>query len=376
MIARARPGFTLIEMVMAVVLTMVVFAITIPFMRVQTRAMGQSAGRLDAEQIARYAQRRIDLDLRLATADPGQPLLVMAGPKAMAFNADIVAEDTTDASALQLSTGADASLVDAWALADATTLSGGTVTYPVANYTDANGAGSRNETITYYLTADTVAGRSDIYVLMRQVNARTPVEIVRGVYIPADSAFFSYFTASSTGALSRIASAALPLYWTSTRTDSIRAVGLRSAGIYLDRRTNTNVIRTVHWTTVLPNAAARIPRACGAAPSDAGRPSLSHTKSTSSSGTVNKWHVSVNFNGSGDDNGGSRDVEYYVLRRRPTSGSTWSYVATIPATRSNSYQYDHFFPFTSGSWTYGVTAYDCAGNASGEQIRAVTITIP
>ena len=40
-----RAGFTLIEMMMAVLLTMLVFAITIPFFRNQTRALDGGAGR-------------------------------------------------------------------------------------------------------------------------------------------------------------------------------------------------------------------------------------------------------------------------------------------------------------------------------------------
>ena len=61
-----RAGFTLIEMMMAVLLTMLVFAITIPFFRNQTRALDGGAGRLDAQQNARYAQSAIDREVRLA----------------------------------------------------------------------------------------------------------------------------------------------------------------------------------------------------------------------------------------------------------------------------------------------------------------------
>jgi Tfp pilus assembly protein PilW len=53
---RARPrGFTVVEIIVAMVLTLAVFAITLPFVRAQTRALGVSAGRLDADQLARYA---------------------------------------------------------------------------------------------------------------------------------------------------------------------------------------------------------------------------------------------------------------------------------------------------------------------------------
>ena len=55
-----RAGFTIVEMMVAVTLTLLVFAITIPFFRAQTLAVGAGAGRLDALQNARYAQAAID----------------------------------------------------------------------------------------------------------------------------------------------------------------------------------------------------------------------------------------------------------------------------------------------------------------------------
>ena len=93
-----RHGFTIIEIIVAMTLTLAVFAITLPFVRAQTNALGQSAGRLDADQVARYAQRAIDADLRLATADAGQPLLVYAGPMGIAFNAKSALHAAADAS--------------------------------------------------------------------------------------------------------------------------------------------------------------------------------------------------------------------------------------------------------------------------------------
>src|ERR1017187_8913994 len=73
-----RAGFTLIEMMMAVLLTMLVFAITIPFFRNQTMALDGGAGRLAAMQNARYAQSAIDRELRLAGCATGQPIIVQA----------------------------------------------------------------------------------------------------------------------------------------------------------------------------------------------------------------------------------------------------------------------------------------------------------
>jgi hypothetical protein len=160
------------------------------------RALGATAGRLDADQIARYAQRAMDHDLRVASADVGQPLLVHAGPMAVSFNANLLAADSTDPGALDVLVGADSTLTEAWRVAQAGTLPLTARTYPTADYPGVDGGLSRNETISYFLRPDTVSGRSDVYVLYRKVNARDSVQIVRGIHVPDDSAFFSYFTAS------------------------------------------------------------------------------------------------------------------------------------------------------------------------------------
>ena len=261
-----RAGFSLVEMVVAMSLTLVVFAITLPFVRVQSRALGASAGRLDAEQIARYAQRAIDRELRLAQADPGQPLLVYAGPMAIAFTANLLAPDTTDPNALSVQPGAPASLTEAWLVAEAATLPLTSTSYPTEDHTDADGAPSRNETVMYFLHPDTVSDRSDIYVLYRRVNARDSVTLVRGIHVPADSAFFSYFRMQG-GSLTRIPAGELPLLWSATDIADIRAVGLRSAGWFRNRQEDEDVIRTVYWRTVLPNFAVAV-RDCGAAPAN------------------------------------------------------------------------------------------------------------
>ena len=85
---RRRAGFSMIEMIFAVSITVLVFSIAIPFFQAQTRALDAGAGRLDAFQSARYAVARIEADLRSAGGEVGQPLIVQAAPFAIAFNAN------------------------------------------------------------------------------------------------------------------------------------------------------------------------------------------------------------------------------------------------------------------------------------------------
>jgi type II secretory pathway pseudopilin PulG len=362
-----RRGFSLVEITVAMALTLAVFAITLPFVRAQTRALGASAGRLDADQLARYAQRTIDRDLRLASAVPGQPLLVLAAPMAISFNANLLAPDTTDPGAVDLDPAAPTTLTDSWRVANAATLPTTARAYPTQDYLDAAGQLSRSETITYFLRADTVSGRSDIYVLYRKVNARDSVEIVRGIQVPADSAFFSYLRPVA-GVLTRIAAARLPLYWDSLAIDSVTSVGIRAAGYFRDRFTGAETIRTVQWRTVLPNARGRIGITCGAAPGAPG--GFAATKVTATP----PYRVQLTWNGSADDNGGAQDVVRYVLGTRVSgSGSAWTTLATVPATRAATYAWTHANPRTIGTYEYAVWAVDCGGTASNATVSAAVV---
>lgn len=366
---RRRAGFTVVEILVAMVLTMAVFAITLPFLRAQTRALGVSAGRMDADQLARYAQRAIDADLRRATADAGQPMLVYTGPLGIAFNANLLARDTLDASASELSLGAVTSLTESWRLSDAATIPLTSRTFPTQDYLAADGGISHIETVSYYLQPDTITGRNDIYVLYRRVNARAAVEIVRNLQVPTDSAFFSYQRPVA-GVLTRIAANRLPLYWDSVAVDSIRAVGLRVAGYFRDRTTRTETIRTVQWTTVLANAAARSAGNCGAAPDHANNPQA--VKATTS---PTRLRVAFTWDASSDDIGGALDVRSYVIEWQLVGASIWQSIGSVPATRSSSYSWEHAIPLVSGSYQYAVRAIDCGGTPSTRQIAAA-VTLP
>jgi type II secretory pathway pseudopilin PulG len=359
----SRGGFTIIEIIVAMTLTLAVFAITLPFVRAQTNALGQSAGRLDADQVARYAQRTVDSDLRLATADPGQPLLVYAGPMGISFNANLLASDSLDPGAADVESGAATSLTVSWRFADAAAVPKGGRSYPVQDYLDGAGTVSRNETISYFLHPDTVTGRSDIYVLWRRVNARDSVQVVRNLHVPADSAFFAYYRPVA-GVLTRIAAARLPLWWDSLAVDSIRSVGIRAAGYYRNRTTGAETIRTVQWTTVLPNALTRVTTGCGAAPTAFGA-----SKTTNS----RPFRVELDWDASSDDGGGSLDVRQYLLEWR-VSGGEWQVLASVPATRQSSYEYIHTLPLVNGTYEYGVRALDCVGAST--RVTASTVTLP
>ena len=365
---RAR-GFTVVEIVVAMTLTLAVFAITLPFIKAQTNALSVSAGRMDADQLARYAQRAIDSDLRRTTADAGQPLLVYAGPLGIAFTANLLASDTLDPGASELDAGAATSLTDSWRLSDAAALPLTSRNFPAQDYLGADGAISKNETISYYLTSDTITGRNDIYVLYRRVNARTAVEIVRGLQIPTDSAFFSYERPVG-GVSTRIAASRLPLYWDSVAVDSVRSVGLRVAGYFRDKATGAVTIRTVRWTSSLSNAAARTAGTCGAAPTAPLSPVTAKAYTSPA-----RMRVRVMWSPSTDDGGGAGDVRAYIVDRRRTGATTWQSLASVAASRASSYEWQHAIPLDTGAFQYSIRAIDCGGTASS-RATATALTLP
>lgn len=360
-----RRGLTLVEIIVAMSLTLAVFAITLPFVRAQTRALSASAGRLDADQIARYAQRAIDRDLRLATADSGQPRLVYAGRLGISFTANLLARDTLDPSALDVDLGADSAITEAWRVADAATIPLTTQTFPTQAYLDAEGLPSRNETIHYFLHPDPDWARSDVYRLYRRVNAADSVALVGSIHVPADSSFFSYFIEAG-DTLAALDAGSLPRYWTDSTLAQVRAVGIRAAGIFRGGVDSTVTLRIVRWRTMLPALTTPTTMTCASAP--AAPTGVGHSRQhapnagTTTSGT---HHVRVTWTASSGDAGGAAGVTHYVIWIRPNSNPvTWTRIGTVPARREGSYQFDHYLPTFTGQVRFGVSAVGCGGMTS------------
>lgn len=346
-------------------LTLTVFAITLPFLRAQTRGLEGSAGRLDADQIARYAQRAIDRELRLAVADSGQPLLVYAGRMGIAFTANLIAADVTDPEAAEYEASAATTLSEAWRLADAAPVAGSARSFPAQDYVGKDSAISRNETIAYFLHPDTISGRSDLYVLYRRVNARDSVQIVRSIHVPTDSSFFEYLRPVS-GALTSIATTRLPLYWDSTAIDSVSAVNIRSGGFYRNRVTGAESIRTVRWRTALSNSAGRVVESCAVVPGVAS--SISPSQQTSP-----RLHVRLSWNAAANDNGA---VEAYLVGIRPAAGTDWIVLANVPARSASTYRWEHYLPSQTGSVKYGIRSIACSNNRSAWVTHNSNLTLP
>ena len=364
---RQRSGFTLIEMMMAILLTLLVFGITVPFFRVQTNAVDQGAGRLDALQNARYAQNAIDRELRLAGGTPGQPLIVQAAAFAITFNVDLVSRLATDPNATYYTPSADSLSTESWEPSRKKALPTDTKQYPLQYYNDANGNQSPAETISYFLYLDATSGRSDLYTLFRRVNDRDSTIVTRNIWIPASVGyFFRYYRARYDGSIQMIPMASLPMYYDTApvplvapdtlRESDIRIVEMRIAGLYRDVKKAKDVTRTIYYKTRLFNAGLLKENTCGSAPLGANNVVATQVYDILSPFPLLK--VTVTWDKSLEETGGEADVASYFVERRLSSGTDWEVLGNLLARNLTSYSFDDF-TFKSGSWVYGVVATDC-----------------
>jgi type II secretory pathway pseudopilin PulG len=372
---RDRRAFTLPEMLIATILMLFVFAMVVPFMRMQTRQIGTGAGRLDALQNARFSQNAIDRELRIAGvgAVPNQPMLVQADPMAVTFNADLSTRDSTDPDAIYYDPYVDTLATSALPFARAITLPRSSTSYPQMDYQSAPGIMGSAETVSYWLSLDSTSAVPNIYVLWRRANDRTASAVSTGIYVAPGTAFFQYFKIDHiTGALDSIPNATLPLFHSvaqhatvadtgaASLIDSLRAVSMNVVGMYKDP-TSGIVYRTVSTLTKLLNVGLLNRATCGFPP-------LPIPAAPDS--------VTITWAASPDQNGGEQSVQRYLVYRQPVGGTTWGDPAADVAAGQTTYEWvDPGFAAMHGAWHYSVIAQDCSPSNSTITLSN-TITLP
>jgi prepilin-type N-terminal cleavage/methylation domain-containing protein len=389
-VARARAGFTLIEMMLAVTISLLVFAAAVPFFRNQTRAIDTHAGRLDAQLNARYALTAVDRDLRAAGVGivDVQPMLVYAGPRALTFNSDLVAMDSVDAGAV--SYDPDANLAETGVLQpiNKITLPLSTLRYPDSLYRQAGPTSphSRAETISYWASLDSTSGRADQYVVFRRVNHLAPMVVARGVIIPAGQPVFRYFKTDSLGRPIEIPQTSLPLHHSAilhgapsdtgrfALIDSVRIVRTRMIGLYRDSRKQKDLLDTAQGGIRIMNAGLMNRKTCGEAPL-LGSANFVATR-VRLGGNGSPYVSRLTWVKAGDEAGGEKDVERYALYRRPAGAAAFGEPFASVAAGDNSYTFDDSDVKSGESWQYAVSAQDCSLLNSPLGVAATTIIIP
>jgi hypothetical protein len=365
--ARGRRGFTLAEMLIAGTLMVFVFAMVVPLLRIQTRALGAGAGRLDALQTARFAQNAVDRELRIAGVGvlSQQPMLVQADPMAVTFNVDLSTRDSTDQNAVYYDPHVDTMTTQALPSARQITLPLSSTTYPGMNYVTDSGVMGPAETISYWLSLDSSSTQPDVYILWRRANDATARIVSRGIRVPAGTAFFQYYKRNqATGTLDSIPTASLPLFHSvpqhgsiadtgvAALIDSVRMVRMAVTGVYIDPQEGP-VYRAVSTATKLLNAGLLNRTTCGDTPLP-----IPASPVATVYGSVDS--LTLTWSESPDQDGGLKSVQRYLVYKRVVGAPAWGDpVTSFPAAQVAYDWSDPSWASMHGAWEYAVIAQDC-----------------
>ena len=102
---RTEAGFSLVELLIALVVMSLVTAAALGFFRAQSAGFRRGTERFTVMQNARFAVNALEKDLRTAGGHltDGQPALVYADSLTVSFNADFATNDANDAFAITTS---------------------------------------------------------------------------------------------------------------------------------------------------------------------------------------------------------------------------------------------------------------------------------
>jgi len=386
-----RRGFTLIEIMISMTLMLTIIGLSTQLFRKQANAVASQSGRLDAQQNSRFAVSMLERELRTAGVGvvDAQPLLVMAGPTSLSFNANLVANDTGDLSSVYINPDADSASVGVWHSVDRLQLPGTSVFYPNSTYVKSTVGPvfSDAETITYWISLDSSSSYANEYILWRRINARPPKMVARGIYYrPGVDTLFRYFKSDTLGTLTEISTAVLPIVHTATvhgtqadtgksaMTDSVRQVRaqFRSIFHYSPKPTDTTT-RSLNLTIKLMNAGLIHHPTCGQPP--IAPTSVTATVTPANGTTVPQTFVTLTWVPSVDDLTSEKDVERYAIYRRLTSQTLFGEPIASVVGGHSSYSFVDVDLQSGQQWIYGVSALDCSPSNSA-MASSASVTIP
>lgn len=375
---RPRDAFTLLEMLLAVTIMLLVFGMAVPVFRSQLRAMDSHAGRLDAQQNVRFAIATVEQELRVAGGGvlDKQPMIVMAAPYAVTFNADFATRDTASEGgafgAVYLDTDLPVGSTMSITPASAIQLPLSTVTYPDSAYRNASsGQLSAAETISFWVALDLSTGSNGRYALFRRVNAGPTDTLARGMVINAgDPPPFTYVVNNAAGVPTDVATSSLPAYHVAIHgsaadtgsapgslslTDAIRSIRVHLVG--------TSVERDGSITQRPADASIRLLNAGLLQHSTCGEPPV-FNQTVTARVTNSPKQVLLTWGQALDESGGEKDVERYAIYKRDAAATDFAEpIASVPAGQT-SYQFPDQAVQSGQNLVYAVAAFDCGGQPS------------
>ncbi|MFO7894347.1 MAG: prepilin-type N-terminal cleavage/methylation domain-containing protein [Longimicrobiales bacterium] len=365
----ARPGVTLVELIVALAIFSVLLATTLAFYKRQGDAFTEGNDRMAVMQNLRYGVNTVEQNLRTAGigVPSKQPVIVYADDNVVAFNADYATNLANDFFAVFYDHRLPDAAVSAVTPTRAFTIPLSSFTYPDSAYYQGS-SNSPAETITLYFEPDTSTTRTDDYVLYRKVND-LEADVVARRLLATDRPFFTYYRISTGGtgdpivALSGAdlpAAHSAPVHGSLADTgaaalvDSIRAVRVTYAatngmtGSQENMREITRLIR-------LPNAGVETQPNCGS------RPLLGTSlTATGVDGTATEpGYIRLEWTRATDEYTGEQDVLRYVIWRRKGSSGPWGDPLVSVSPGSSSYVYEDHTAVENQGYTYALAAQDC-----------------
>ena len=375
-----RTGFTLVEMMIALIVLSAVMGATLSVFRNQSGSFRTAGDRLELFQNMRYATTTIDRLLRTTGAGVAsqQPMFIYGGNDVVAFNADHTSALQTGCS-VNVNPDAPAGSHEIMTLAQAYVLPNTAFTYPAANYPTATGTSCDAETIVLYFRPDSTTP-DDVtdFILIQRVNARPPEMVARNLLPYPGRPFLEYFVHPRTLPVppatrdslvqANVAGSgvALPIRHlaaihgsptdsvgdpsNSYLADSVKAVRINirvSNGLAGANRR----VRDFSTMTSMPNNGLVQVKTCGTSPLLTG---LLTVTQPGGPGTPMQlaWAASI------DEAAGEGDVTQYNLYRRQLPNPALELLTTIPAGQPN-YVYPDNGVTATETYQWAVAAQDC-----------------
>jgi prepilin-type N-terminal cleavage/methylation domain-containing protein len=373
---RTNKGFTLVELLVAMVVFVVVLGGAMGFLTAQSRTFRRGSDDMAILQNMTFGADNLDGQIRTAGANSvdAQPPVVYASANTLAFNSDYVANDAADISAVYYDPDAAAAEVEALKVANQIVIPGSApnFVYPTTDYNTTAGTTSPAELITLYFTSDLETGRTDDFTLMRQVNNNAPETLIRQVLPDSTNLpFFRYYILRPPAALQLpklvlVPTGELPTAHTlaahggtpdaATKIDSLRAV-LVSYVITNGQTGSLERTQRISLNIPLPNMGVKILKICGSEPIlgtglvAAYQPLTGQVQLT--------WVPAV------DENAGEKDVVRYVIWRKKITDPTWTDPLTSVAAGQANYTYDDGQGLqAAATYQYQLAAQDCSPKLS------------
>ncbi len=379
-----RPGFSLLETLIALTIFAVIFGSAIVMMSREVDTFSRAGDASAALQNERFSVEQLERSFRAAGVSlaDGQPMLILADTSVVAVNGDYVSNTRGDLDAIFIDTAVSDAASTALTKANRMRLPGSSFYYPDTSYSAGTAPA---ETIMFFFRPDSSTARTDDYVLFRQVNGQPAEVVARDLLHNGNTPFFQYLKVVSSDTLApkldSVRLSALPLTHTLpmhlvqgdtgrfATIDSVRALRVSftaSNGATGSRQVTRSVSRLIR----LPNAGMQSFQTCGNPPHPPGALALNLV-------TVNGSLVpELSWSASGDEMGGEKDVVRYVIYRVGGIGSPASADAyfNIPTHGGGNYAWDDTRVAYDSTYSYAVAAEDCTPQV-GSATAATSITV-